>query len=138
MRTATRWGGVIIVACGVWTPPLAAAYPNGTTEYVTDAGPFCAGCHSSRQESQLREVAKQEAAHELVDAKHVAMIASGKGKYATLSAPDRTALVAHVRGRVLDGLRGPKLAAELRTQARRAFARLERGLGDYGVKKRTR
>ena len=97
MRAATRWGGVIIVACGVWTPPLAAAYPNGTTEYVTDAGPFCAGCHSSRQESQLREVAKQDAAREVVDAKHVAMIASGKGKYATLSAPDRTALVAHVR-----------------------------------------
>jgi AcrR family transcriptional regulator len=45
------------------------------------------------------------------------------------------ALVQHVRTRVLDGSRGPMLAGELRTQARRAFARLERGLGDYGVKR---
>ena len=40
-----------------------------------------------------------------------------------------------VRGRVLAGLRGERLAEEYRTQARRAFARLERGLGDYAVKR---
>ena len=45
------------------------------------------------------------------------------------------ALVEHVRARVLSSSRGPKLAADLRSQARRAFARLERGLGDYGVKR---
>jgi len=45
------------------------------------------------------------------------------------------ALVEHVRARVLSSIRGPKLAADLRSQARRAFARLERGLGDYGVKR---
>jgi AcrR family transcriptional regulator len=44
------------------------------------------------------------------------------------------ALVEHVRANVLSGLRGPKLAAEMRSQAKRAFGRLERGLGDYGVK----
>jgi AcrR family transcriptional regulator len=43
------------------------------------------------------------------------------------------ALVAHVRARVLAGIRGPALAAEVRTQGRRAFARLEAGLGDYAA-----
>lgn len=44
------------------------------------------------------------------------------------------ALVSHVRGRVLARQRGERLAEEYRKQARRAFARLERGLEDYGVK----
>jgi AcrR family transcriptional regulator len=45
------------------------------------------------------------------------------------------ALVDDVRRRVLAGQRGPRLAESYRTQARRAFARLERGLGDYAVKR---
>jgi AcrR family transcriptional regulator len=44
------------------------------------------------------------------------------------------ALVEHVRASVLAGKRGRALAASLRRQAERAFARLEHGLGDYGVK----
>jgi hypothetical protein len=43
------------------------------------------------------------------------------------------ALVAHVHASVRAGRRGRKLAAEARTQAERAFARLEHGLGDYAV-----
>lgn len=41
------------------------------------------------------------------------------------------ALVAHVRLRVLDGWRGPKLAADARRCAKRAFDLLESGLGDF-------
>lgn len=44
-------------------------------------------------------------------------------------------LVAYVRKRMLAGRRGARLAADLKTQTMRAFARLERGLGDYAVKK---
>jgi AcrR family transcriptional regulator len=44
------------------------------------------------------------------------------------------ALVAHVRARVLAGVRGRALAAEVRAQGKRAFARLEAGLGDYATK----
>jgi AcrR family transcriptional regulator len=44
------------------------------------------------------------------------------------------ALVEHVRASVLAGKRGRALAASMRRQAERAFARLERGLDDYGVK----
>ncbi len=45
------------------------------------------------------------------------------------------ALVAYVRARTLTGRHGPKLAADARTQAIRAFARLENGLADYAIKK---
>ena len=43
------------------------------------------------------------------------------------------ALVAHVRARVLAGWRGPQLAADARSQAIRALARLESGLAGYAV-----
>jgi AcrR family transcriptional regulator len=46
------------------------------------------------------------------------------------------ALVAYVHGSVLAGLRGPKLASGARAQAKRAFARLEQGLAEYGSKQR--
>ena len=44
------------------------------------------------------------------------------------------ALRVHVHASVLAGRRGPELAAGVRAQAKRAFARLERGLGGYGVR----
>jgi AcrR family transcriptional regulator len=44
------------------------------------------------------------------------------------------ALVAYVRSSVLAGRRGPKLAADARSQARRAFARLGSGLADYALR----
>jgi AcrR family transcriptional regulator len=45
------------------------------------------------------------------------------------------ALVEHVRASVLAGLHGPVLLADVKSKWRRAFARLERGLGDYAVKR---
>ena len=44
------------------------------------------------------------------------------------------AVVEHVRSQVLAGRRGRSLAADARAQVKRAFERLERGLGDYAVK----
>ena len=46
------------------------------------------------------------------------------------------ALSMHVRAAVLAGKRGPRLEADVKSQGRRAFARLERGLADYAVKPR--
>jgi hypothetical protein len=43
------------------------------------------------------------------------------------------ALVAYVRRSVLAGRRGSKLAADARSQAKRAFARLDSGLADYAI-----
>ena len=45
------------------------------------------------------------------------------------------ALVEHVRSRVLAGVQGRRLAAEVRAEGKRAFARLEAGLADYGTKR---
>jgi AcrR family transcriptional regulator len=45
------------------------------------------------------------------------------------------ALVDHVRSRVLAGKRGAALVEDTRTQTRRAFGRLERGLGGYAARK---
>jgi AcrR family transcriptional regulator len=41
------------------------------------------------------------------------------------------ALVAYVRARILAGVRGPALVEQARSQAIRAFARLDRGLANY-------
>jgi AcrR family transcriptional regulator len=46
------------------------------------------------------------------------------------------ALVAYVHASVRAGMRGHQLAADTRREAKRAFARLERGLADYAVKPR--
>jgi AcrR family transcriptional regulator len=45
------------------------------------------------------------------------------------------ALVAYVHTSVLAGVRGEKLASGARSQAKRAFARLEQGLDGYAVKR---
>jgi AcrR family transcriptional regulator len=45
-------------------------------------------------------------------------------------------LLDRTRRGVLAGRRGASLAAEVRSQAQRAIARLERGLGDYAIKPR--
>ena len=44
------------------------------------------------------------------------------------------ALIAYVRERALAGARASEIRREVRAEARRAFAELERGLGDYAVK----
>jgi AcrR family transcriptional regulator len=44
------------------------------------------------------------------------------------------ALVGYVRSSILAGRRGPKLVTDARSQSVRGFARLEKGLADYGRK----
>jgi hypothetical protein len=44
------------------------------------------------------------------------------------------ALVAYIRERAANGRRGAGLADDFRAEARRAFGRLERGLGAYAVR----
>jgi hypothetical protein len=45
------------------------------------------------------------------------------------------AIVHHARGRVVEGARHPKLAAEVRARAEEALALLSEGLGDYAVRR---
>ena len=43
----------VAFAAALLTPGLGAAYPGGTPNFQTDVAPFCAACHSSRDESAL-------------------------------------------------------------------------------------
>lgn len=95
--TRSRLGAVLIGMLALAAPRIAGAYPNGTGDYVTDAGPFCAGCHSSRQESQFREMPKEHATQQLVDAKHLALISKGVGPYEKLPEAERAKLVEQIR-----------------------------------------
>jgi AcrR family transcriptional regulator len=45
------------------------------------------------------------------------------------------ALVGYVRTSILAGLSGPRLVADVRSQAIRGFGRIEKGLADYGRKR---
>jgi hypothetical protein len=74
----------------------ALAYPGGTPTYQTDAAPFCAGCHSSRDVSAL-EGAGERAEKEVAESKHIAVILSGQGGYQSLSEGDRATLADQIR-----------------------------------------
>ena len=83
---------------------------------------------------QLAETARQLAALVADDLRRPADDVESAAAAAALMGAQR-ALVAYVHANVLAGGRGARLASGLRSQAKRAFARLERGLGDYGVKR---
>ena len=78
------------------TPWVATAYPGGTSNYQTDAAPFCASCHSSRDVDALAG-AGERAEKETAERKHIAVILSGQKGYASLSEPDRQTLAEQIR-----------------------------------------
>ncbi len=88
---AIAWG-VAWLLCAA----AAGAYPGGTPGYQTDAAPYCASCHASRDLSVL-EGAGPRATKELAANKHYAVIESGKGGYGDLSEGERAQLIAHLQ-----------------------------------------
>jgi AcrR family transcriptional regulator len=82
----------------------------------------------ARYTAQLAALMAEEARRPADDVDAAAVAAALMGA--------QRALVTYVHGSVLAGLRGPKLASGARAQAKRAFARLEQGLTDYGSKQR--
>ena len=78
-------------------PAIADAFPGGTPDYQTDIAPFCAGCHSSREEKALAG-AGERAIREVSESKHISLILEGRGAgYSTLSEIDRKALADQIR-----------------------------------------
>jgi hypothetical protein len=75
----------------------AGAYPGGTPAFQTDAAPFCAGCHSSRNEAMLAGAPPGRAAKELPENKHYALIEQGEGGYGELEEAERTELIRQLR-----------------------------------------
>jgi hypothetical protein len=74
----------------------AAAYPGGVPTFQTDAAPYCAGCHSSRDVSALAG-AGERATKETSEHKHISVILSGQQGYQSLSEPDRKTLAEQIR-----------------------------------------
>lgn len=64
------------LSLAVLSPALAAAYPNGTPQYVTDAAPFCASCHSAAKALYMPELSAEAALRELPEAKHYGAVRS--------------------------------------------------------------
>ena len=91
-----RIAGAAFAAALALTPLAALAYPGGTPDYQTDAAPFCAGCHASRDAAVLAG-AGERADKELAERKHIAVILSGQQGYASLGEPDRQTLVEQIR-----------------------------------------
>lgn len=87
----------LLALLGAFLASSAGAYPGGTPSYQTDAAPFCAGCHSSRDAAAL-EGAGERATKELVENKHLAVIraADPRSGYAALSEADRATLIGHI------------------------------------------
>jgi len=55
-------------------PAVAFAYPNGTPNYVTDTGPFCASCHSAARAEYMAELPADMARGEVAEIKHYGLV----------------------------------------------------------------
>ena len=90
-------GPVIILAMALSTldGSIAWSYPGGPLEDVTDAAPYCAGCHSSVDANQLRDMPGPRA-QEMLASSHIAAIKAGETGYSKLTSEQRTQLAADV------------------------------------------
>jgi AcrR family transcriptional regulator len=79
---------------------------------------------TARYAAELADLLAEETGSSAVEARAVAAALMGV----------HAALVAHTRKRVRSGWRGKPLAEDVRSEAERAFALLETGLGGYGVR----
>ena len=96
----------------------AGAYPGGTPTFQTDAAPYCAACHSSREVSALAG-AGERATKESAEHKHISVILSGQHGYQTLSEPDRKTLAEQIRA--LDAASTIEIKAPPRVKAGEVF-----------------
>lgn len=90
-RCAPALSGVFLLASA------ASAYPGGTPSFQTDAAPFCASCHSSRQLEALAGVPGDRATKELAENKHIALVLAGERGYEALTPQQREELAGHIR-----------------------------------------
>ncbi|MCP3987017.1 MAG: hypothetical protein GY723_21725 [bacterium] len=97
MTVGVRIATIALIVLTLGLPLVAGAYPGGTPNFQTDAAPFCAGCHSSRQESAFAGAPPGMAAKQLVENKHLAVIRAGQGGYELLTPAQREELIGHIQ-----------------------------------------
>lgn len=73
------------------------AYPGGTPQYVTNASPFCANCHSSVTVDQLRDQKPESASMMTIENRHFAEINRGEQGYAALGDDGRAKLIEQIK-----------------------------------------
>ncbi len=93
---APACAAVAMAALIALTCQSAWAYPGGPLHDVTDAAPYCAGCHSSVGVEQLRELPPEQARQRTAIIAHIDAIKSGRGPYAKLNPQQRMELIADV------------------------------------------
>ena len=89
--------GIVVLAAVLGVAGQLAAYPGGTPRFVTNAEPYCAGCHSSVSAEQLRDMPAEASAGLLKENRHYPGIAAGEKAYSKLSPEDREKLLSSVK-----------------------------------------
>ncbi len=125
MTRAPRLSAVCTLALAA----SASAYPGGTPTFQTDAAPYCAGCHSSRDAAALAGAGKL-AQDQVAEQKHIAAILTGGQGYASLSEPDRRTLVEQIRA--LDAASTVQMRAPAQVKAGEIFQVQVRVTGGAG------
>ena len=94
-----RWipAGALVLTAAFGLARQIGAYPGGTPRFVTNAAPYCAGCHSSVGTDQLRDLPADAQANMQPEKRHYSAISAGDGDYKKLEAPDRDKLLAAVK-----------------------------------------
>lgn len=98
MRLASLQAAIALVLAGAASTgqrSIAWAYPGGPLEDVTDAAPYCAGCHSSTDAKELRDM-QGPRAQAMLAASHIAAIKAGKAAYSKLTPEQCNQLAADV------------------------------------------
>jgi len=123
-----RSAGVALAAAALFAGN-AHAYPGGTPSYQTDAAPYCASCHASRDVAVLAG-AGERADKELSERKHISLILAGEQGYEPLSPADRQSLAEQIRA--LDAASTVSLEAPAHVKPGRVFQVKVRVTGGAG------
>lgn len=98
-------------------PAAAFAYPNGTQQYLTDTGPFCASCHSSVRAEYMPELPPDMAGREVAEAKHYGLVRmpSPPSPYMELTPEEKEELIR--KAKLIDANSSVTLSAPARLKA---------------------
>ncbi|HEY4706869.1 MAG TPA: hypothetical protein VII64_05360 [Thermodesulfobacteriota bacterium] len=108
----------VIAAFFIVMAPLdALAYPNGTPNYVTDTGPFCASCHSAAKIEYMPEMTADLARGEVAETKHYGAVkaAAPPSPYMELSSKQKEEIIRVAR--LIDSKSSVSLSAPGRVKA---------------------
>lgn len=90
---AAAAGVLVLAGTAVW-PEATSGYPAfGRTPYVSDAGPFCTGCHSSTDAAYQPELPAEASQQQVYSEKHYQALKDGTGGFELLSPDERRELV---------------------------------------------